>query len=140
MTHPDSHPPVAHSVRGIVAFEAAGFLIAAAASWVTEWFDPPFNVQQVIVLSGVILALGAVTISWTMHALRRIRFLEGFLVICAGCKKVRLGNEWIPIESFLGTSSDLRFSHGMCPQCTDQYYGPEMRRSARQASSGPSKA
>ncbi|HVP15424.1 MAG TPA: hypothetical protein VMS88_07755 [Terriglobales bacterium] len=130
MDRSDRRSLATRSPRGIVVFETAGFLIAAAACWVTEWLDPPFHAQQVIVLSAAILALGTVTVTWTVHALRRIRFLEGFLVICAGCKKVRLGEEWVAIESFLGTTSDLRLSHGMCPHCADLYFGPKTRRSA----------
>jgi hypothetical protein len=112
--------------KAVLGFEAAGFCLAAAACWVTEWFDPPFNVQQVLLLSAVILALGAGTIYWTRRMILRIKFLEGFLVICAGCKKVRLDGEWVAIERFLDESSDLRLSHGMCPKCAEDYFGPEL--------------
>ncbi len=117
--------------RRILVFEAAGFVVAAAACWVTEWFDPPFSVQQATLLSATILALGIVTTYWTSRMTRRIRYLEGFMVICAACKKVRLDDEWVSIEGFLKSAADLSLSHGMCPRCVEEYFGPEAERAPR---------
>jgi len=111
----------------VIVFEAVGFCVAVAACWVTEWFDPPFSLQQVLVESGIILALGAATSYWTSRMIQRIRFLEGFMVICANCKKVRVDDDWITIEQFLKSTSDVMLSHGMCPRCIEEFYGPELR-------------
>jgi len=52
------------------------------------------------------------------HALRDVRTLQGLLPICAYCKRVRTDeNYWQQIESYVSTRSDLRFSHGICPDC-----------------------
>jgi hypothetical protein len=55
-----------------------------------------------------------------------MKYLEGFLPICANCKKVRdeEGN-WQLIESFIHDHSEARFSHGICPDCALHLY-PEI--------------
>jgi PAS domain S-box-containing protein len=57
-------------------------------------------------------------------ALEHVQVLSGLLPICAACKKIRddRGN-WQPLESYISTHSEARFSHGMCPVCAEQYYG-----------------
>jgi hypothetical protein len=57
-------------------------------------------------------------------ALDRVRLLSGLLPICAACKRIRddEGN-WRQIESYISQHSQAKFSHGMCPDCGEQYYG-----------------
>jgi PAS domain S-box-containing protein len=57
-------------------------------------------------------------------ALQRVQLLSGLLPICAGCKKIRDDDgNWQPMESYISTHSQAKFSHGMCPACGKQYYG-----------------
>jgi PAS domain S-box-containing protein len=50
--------------------------------------------------------------------------LGGFISICAACKKVRDEDDtWHPVEGYFGKRSGARFSHSMCPDCTEQWYG-----------------
>ena len=52
-------------------------------------------------------------------ALSRVKQLQGLLPICAYCKKIRDDkNYWHKVESYLGNHSEVRFSHGVCPECT----------------------
>ena len=51
-------------------------------------------------------------------ALSEIKMLESFLSICCVCKKIR--NEegaWQQLESYISNHSEVRFSHGYCPEC-----------------------
>ena len=48
--------------------EGIGFLIAIASVWLTEAFDPPFNSQQVIVVSLCIGIVGLAAMYWTRKA------------------------------------------------------------------------
>lgn len=51
----------------------------------------------------------------------QIRDLSGLLPICAYCKKVRDDNDyWSRVESYLEARSEVRFSHGICPDCLEQ--------------------
>jgi DNA-binding response OmpR family regulator len=61
------------------------------------------------------------------EAMARIRTLEGFLPICSYCKKIRTDkNYWQQLESYFAEHSDVRFSHGICPDCFDKYVKPEL--------------
>ena len=57
--------------------------------------------------------------------MERIKILEGFLPICAGCKKIRNQDQWEQIEHYISTHSLVNFSHSLCPECQRKYY-PEL--------------
>ncbi len=55
-----------------------------------------------------------------------IKTLGGLLPICAHCKKIRDDNGyWNQVESYIREYSRAEFSHGICPECADEYY-PDM--------------
>ena len=59
-------------------------------------------------------------------ALIQINTLSGLLPICSHCKKIRDDKGyWNLIESYIETHSAAKFSHGMCPECSDRLYGKE---------------
>jgi AmiR/NasT family two-component response regulator len=52
------------------------------------------------------------------RALGEIKTLERMLSICAQCKRIRTGEGgWQPLEAYLHEHADVRFSHGLCPEC-----------------------
>ena len=51
-------------------------------------------------------------------ALSRVQQLQGLLPICCYCKKIRDDqNYWHQVESYVSQYADVRFSHGVCPDC-----------------------
>ena len=55
-------------------------------------------------------------------ALSRVKQLQGLLPICSYCKKIRDDrNYWHQVESYVGKHTDARFSHGICPECSDKF-------------------
>jgi hypothetical protein len=48
--------------------------------------------------------------------------LTDALPICMGCKKVRDDDLWMQIEAYLDDHLDLKFSHGLCPDCASRLY------------------
>src|SRR5262249_50121163 len=51
-------------------------------------------------------------------ALAQVRQLRGLLPICCYCKKIRDDqNYWQQVEKYIGDHSEVRFSHGICPEC-----------------------
>ena len=49
--------------------------------------------------------------------------LRQALPICASCKRIRDDQQfWTSVESYFKRHLDLRFSHGMCPECIDKFY------------------
>ncbi|MDA3790571.1 MAG: PAS domain S-box protein [Desulfobacula sp.] len=63
----------------------------------------------------------------TLHeAIENIKTLHGLLPICASCKKIRDDKGyWNQIERYIENYSYAKFSHGMCPDCSDDLYGKE---------------
>ena len=49
--------------------------------------------------------------------------LRDLLPICAGCKKIRNDQTcWEDVAGYLAKHTDLRFTHGLCPECTRRLY------------------
>ncbi len=58
------------------------------------------------------------------EALAEVKTLQGFLPICASCKKIRNDDGyWEQIEAYISQHSDAKFSHGICPDCAQELYG-----------------
>jgi|GEM_PF-7007068 len=59
-------------------------------------------------------------------ALSEVQTLQGFIPICATCKKIRDDKGyWNRLEAYFEAHSDASFSHGICPECTEKLYGHE---------------
>ena len=63
------------------------------------------------------------TIARLDAANRTVERLEGILPICASCKRIRDGEDWHPVESYISARSSALFSHGICPVCERRLYG-----------------
>ena len=58
------------------------------------------------------------------EALDNIKTLTGLLPICTSCKKIRDDEGyWNQLEQYFSSRSDVLFSHGLCPDCSDALYG-----------------
>lgn len=54
------------------------------------------------------------------------RVLADHLPICAHCKSIRNDEgEWARLEAYVHGTTGSRFSHGICPNCVEEHYGPE---------------
>ena len=59
-------------------------------------------------------------------ALNEIKVLQGVLPICSHCKNIRNKEGfWDRLETYIRKHSEIKFSHGICPDCADKYY-PDM--------------
>jgi DNA-binding response OmpR family regulator len=58
-------------------------------------------------------------------ALAHIHQLRGMLPICSYCKKIRNDqNYWEQVEAYFVSHSDIKFSHGICPDCMTSVVQP----------------
>jgi phosphoserine phosphatase RsbU/P len=56
-------------------------------------------------------------------ALEQVKTLQGILPICSYCKKVRDDrNYWQQVEEYVGSHSEVQFSHSICPQCMEKHF------------------
>jgi len=59
-------------------------------------------------------------------AMSRVKELTGLLPICSSCKKIRDDNGyWNQLEKYIEANSDASFSHGICPDCSEEIYGTQ---------------
>lgn len=66
------------------------------------------------------------------EALAEVKTLQGFLPICASCKKIRDDEGyWQQIEKYIQDRSDAKFSHSICPDCGKKLY-PEFYEEVRE--------
>ena len=55
------------------------------------------------------------------EAIASVNTLQGLLPICSYCKKIRDdGNYWHRVENYIANRAGVRFSHGICPDCSDK--------------------
>ncbi|WP_415715539.1 PAS domain-containing protein [Maridesulfovibrio sp.] len=57
-------------------------------------------------------------------ALEKVKTLSGLMPICAKCKKIRDDKGyWNNLEAYIEKNSEASFSHGLCPECSEELYG-----------------
>jgi DNA-binding response OmpR family regulator len=62
-------------------------------------------------------------------ALARVKQLQVLLPICSYCKKIRDDqNYWQQVDHYITAHSEVRFSHGICPDCMESIVKPELAR------------
>lgn len=61
------------------------------------------------------------------RALANVKQLQGLLPICSYCKKIRDdSNYWKNVEAYISEQTEAEFSHGICPDCFEEYIRPEL--------------
>ena len=57
------------------------------------------------------------------EALDQVSLLSGLLSICASCKRIEDEHQaWQPLESYIQAHSEVKFTHGLCPDCLRRLY------------------
>ena len=119
-------------LQAVSLYEIVGFSGVLVLLWFDELFDlprrlfggvpTPINWIESIIESIFVIILGAFVVSMTVRHIRQIKYLEGFLPICAYCKKIRIDGIWIPFEQYISDHSDATFTHGYCPECAARHF------------------
>jgi hypothetical protein len=118
--------------RHALLFQCVGFGLVMVVLWLDELLDiprwllgaepTPVNWREGILESAMVFIIGGQTFAWTDLALGRIRRLEGFLIVCAQCRKTRISEHWVPLEAYLSEHPDAAHAHRLCPTCEDTLY------------------
>lgn len=119
--------------KRLVTVELAAFMVVVILIWLDEIIDIPFlafgaaatpvNWRESLFETLLIAPICLIIVYYTRVMVRKLKYLEGFLPICASCKKIRdnAGN-WQQMEEYIGDRSEAKFSHGICPSCAKKLY------------------
>ncbi len=111
----------------VLWYEGLGFVLIIALSWLNELADLSHHLLggggHVPDLRDCVLETVGILLIWllvyrlTRRLLGRVYYLEGFLRVCAWCRKVCLHDRWIPVEQYFAEGFHIETTHGMCPEC-----------------------
>lgn len=122
--------------KRLAAVQLVAFVVVIVMLWLDELIDLPFlllgadatpvNWREALFETLLIVPIGLATVYYTRLMVNKLKHLEGFLSICASCKKIR-DNEgnWQQMEVYIRDRSEAEFSHGICPHCAAKLY-PEV--------------
>ena len=115
-----------------------GLIFACCLSFIRLFFyfvwPVPWSTLETLVNTGIRLTIFSVAVLLVDREvkrralLREVKILRGLLPICSFCKRIRRGdNTWVAVEEYLLEHSAAEFSHGFCPDCSEEHYGVNLR-------------
>ena len=102
--------------------DVANGLAAGANDYIAKPFDPVELEARVRVGERMVKLQRslAARVNELEEAVAHVRRLQGLLPICSYCKNVRNeSNYWERVDSYLTSHSDLKLTHGICPNCLE---------------------
>jgi len=77
------------------------------------------NLFRGFILTAFVIVAAIVTVGNTF--IQQQRVVKNLISVCAQCHRVRLNETvWQKMEEYIGERSLLTFTHGLCPDCTDE--------------------
>ena len=79
----------------------------------------PFGVvyQRSMLEMLLFLAVWLLVNKSTRRLLKRVRYLEDFLQVCAWCRRIDYHGQWMKLEDFMEQGFETPTTHGICPEC-----------------------
>jgi hypothetical protein len=78
---------------------------------------------EIMIELSIFFIVMVIQIMMLKNLYKRIRLLEGFIPICASCKKIKnTEDQWEQIEQYITQHSLAQFSHSICPDCARKLY------------------
>ncbi len=121
---PTTTPPYLILLTAMSGYESVVRGIEAGAN---DYLSKPFHREELRVRVAVgvqMLELQralAARVDELEEALSQVKQLQGMLPICSYCKKIRDDqNYWQKVENYISDHTDVKFSHGICPDCYDR--------------------
>lgn len=129
----------------VLWYECIGFGLILLLTWLNELIDLPkvrltgqahiSDFRYNLVETVVILVIWGVVFLLTKRLVTHLHHLEGFLRVCAWCRKVGYRGKWVRLEEYFAQGFNIETTHGMCPEClkkieedTKQFYRSELEK------------
>ncbi len=124
----------------ILGLQLIGFATVIVVLWLDEFVDVPhrfFGAHKTPLrpeefwfeaLTVLFVAIGVVIA--TLWVFQRLRVLEGFIQVCAWCRKVSVDDEWVSFEQYMKREHDVHSTHGICPECRAAATAPKESKSS----------
>ncbi len=95
-------------------FVILGIYFTLFYSNITKYMETPLSVRSMFLSKSQLIE--------KLHETEEeVKKLQNILPICAKCKKIRDDEGfWNQVEEYLATNSNIRFSHGLCPECAEE--------------------
>ena len=115
--------------RSILWYEGFGFAMIILLSWADDLLHLPYHLfggeyqshwRSSLLQTEVVVLVWVVVHRMTGRVLSRLHYLERMLRMCAWCRKIGDGDEWLPMEEYFSAKFDMRTSHGVCPECAEK--------------------
>lgn len=113
--------------RLILWYECVGFVGIIAFLWLEEAVDlssllfggAPHtgNWRQALMSSVIVVLVWAVVVLLTRRLLAHLLYLDGFLRVCAWCRRVGYHERWLRLEDYFAQGFHVATTHGVCPEC-----------------------
>jgi hypothetical protein len=81
--------------------------------------------MHALITASPVIYEGAARVLLCVEDLTLLLATTDALPICMNCKKVRDNDLWLQIEAYLDSQLDLKFTHGICPDCAKRLYPEE---------------
>jgi len=117
--------------RRLLLYESLGFVLLITVSWLDELMGLPAllfgsavqpNWYEAALETVIIFGAAIPTLWLTRRLVRRLVYLEGFLHVCAWCRKINVNDDqWMPMEEYFKTELNTKTTHGICQECSEKF-------------------
>lgn len=110
----------------IVRIEILGFGLIILLTWLDELVHLPSllfggthysDYHEAALETFITLGVAVPVVLITRKLSQRLHYLEGFLRVCAWCRKVDHDGQWLPLEEYFQRRFNTLTTHGMCQEC-----------------------
>jgi len=112
-------------LRGATRFAVAGSQPTRQHARLEVVDRDSVTAMHALVTASPMVYEGANRVLLCIEDLTRLLAATDVLPICMGCKKIRDHDLWLQIEAYLDSHLDLKFTHGICPDCAKRLYAEE---------------
>jgi cell division protein FtsW (lipid II flippase) len=118
----------------ILWYEGAGFCLIIACIWAGQFFFA--NIPAAVLLSLATLVIAAVVMLLTHRKLSQSDSEAEMYISCAWCKKLKMEEDWVPLDQFFRDKFADVTTHGICHSCEQQAKNELQAAKARVAGNG----